>query len=151
MNKTVAEALDLVRDLKTVLATINEVDIVVFPPFTALSEVAKVVHGSNIHLGAQNMSEHNIGAHTGEIAAVMLKEFSVRYVILGHSERRQYQKESDELISKKAQTAHAASLKPIVCVGETLAEREGGEMQKVLERQIKGSLAGLTKEQMPET
>src|SRR6266567_8412843 len=68
MNKTVAEALDLVRDLKTVLATINEVDIVVFPPFTALSEVAKVVHGSNIHLGAQNMSEHNIGAHTGEIA-----------------------------------------------------------------------------------
>ena len=69
MNKTVAEALDLVRDLKTELATIKEVDIVVFPPFTALSEVAKVVHGSNIHLGAQNMSEHNIGAHTGEIAA----------------------------------------------------------------------------------
>src|SRR5437016_7844352 len=151
MNKTVAEALDLVRDLKTVLATINEVDVVVFPPFTALSEVAKVVHGSNIHLGAQNMSEHDIGAHTGEIAAEMLKELSVRYVILGHSERRQYQKESDELIAKKAQAAHAASLKPIVCVGETLAEREAGHTQKVLETQIRGSLAGLTKDQMPET
>ena len=75
-----------------------------------MSEVAKVVHDSNIQLGAQNMSEHNIGAHTGEIAAEMLKEFSVRYVILGHSERRQYQKESDELIAKKAQAAHAASL-----------------------------------------
>ena len=138
MNKTVAEALDLVRDLKTELATIEEVDIVVFPPFTALSEVAKVVHGSNIHLGAQNMSEHNIGAHTGEIAAEMLKELSVRYVILGHSERRQYQKESDELISKKAQAAHAASIQPIICVGETLAEHEAGRMEKVLETQSLG-------------
>jgi triosephosphate isomerase len=145
MNKTVAEALDLVRDLKTELATIEEVDIVVFPPFTALSEVAKVVHGSNIHLGAQNMSEHNIGAHTGEIAAQMLKELSVRYVILGHSERRQYQKESDELISKKAQAAHAASIQPIICVGETLAEHEAGRMEKVLETQVCGSLMAWAK------
>ena len=151
MNKTVAEALDLVRDLKTELATINEVDIVVFPPFTALSEVAKVVHGSNIHLGAQNMSEHNIGAHTGEIAAEMLKELSVRYVILGHSERRQYQKESDELISKKAQAAHAASIQPIICVGETLAEREAGRMEKVLETQVWRSLNGLGKDQIVNT
>ena len=81
----------------------------------------------------------------------MLKEFSVRYVILGHSERRQYQKESDALISKKALATHAASLKPIVCVGETLAEREAGQMEKVLETQVRGSLAGLTKEQMGET
>ena len=81
----------------------------------------------------------------------MLKEFSVRYVILGHSERRQYQKESDELISRKARAAHAASLRPIVCVGETLAEREGGQMEKVLETQVRGSLAGLTAEQMGET
>jgi triosephosphate isomerase (TIM) len=127
-----------VRDLKTELATIEEVDIVVFPPFTALSEVAKVVHGSNIHLGA----------HTGEIAAQMLKELSVRYVILGHSERRQYQKESDELISKKAQAAHAASIQPIICVGETLAEREAGRMEKVLETQVCGSLNGLGKDQI---
>ncbi len=101
MNKTVAEAIDLVQDLKRELASVKEVDIVVCPPFTALSEVSKVILDSNIRLGAQNMSEQNVGAFTGEIAAIMLKEFSVRYVILGHSERRQYQKESDELIAKK--------------------------------------------------
>jgi triosephosphate isomerase len=81
----------------------------------------------------------------------MLKEFSVRYVILGHSERRAYQKEPDALIARKAAAVHAASLKPIVCVGETLAEREAGQMQKVLESQVRGSLAGLSKEQMVET
>jgi len=152
MNKTVAEALALVSDLKLELANIREVDIVVCPPFTALESVSKaVIDDSNIRLGAQNMSENNFGAFTGEICAGMLKEFSVRYVILGHSERRQYQKEADALIAKKAAAAHAASLKPIICVGETLAEREAGEMEKVLERQVQGSLAGLTKEQMVET
>src|SRR6516165_2132504 len=151
MNKTVAEALDLVRGLKLELTNVKEVDIVVCPPFTALGEVSQAVLDSNIRLGAQNMSEHNVGAFTGEIAAVMLKEFSVRYVILGHSERRQYQKESDALISKKALAAHGASLKPIICVGETLAEREAGQTQKVLETQVRGSLAGLSKEQMAET
>jgi triosephosphate isomerase len=151
MNKTVAEALDLVGDLKIDLANVKEVDIVVCPPYTALSEVSKAILDSNLRLGAQNMSEHNVGAYTGEIAAVMLKEFSVRYVILGHSERRQYQKETDELISKKAQAVHAASLKPIVCVGETLAEREANQTEKILEKQIRGSLAGITKEQIAET
>jgi triosephosphate isomerase len=97
------------------------------------------------------MSENNFGAHTGEICAGMLKEFSVRYVILGHSERRQYQKESDALIAKKAVAAHAATLKPIVCVGETLAEREANQTEKGLETQVRGSLAGLTKEQAVET
>ncbi|MEW6304376.1 MAG: triose-phosphate isomerase [Verrucomicrobiota bacterium] len=150
MNKTVAEGLDLVNGLKRELSNVKEVDIVVCPPFTALSEVSKAILESNIRLGAQNMSEHNVGAYTGEIAAVMLKEFSVRYVILGHSERRQYQKESDELISKKAHAALAASLKPIVCVGETLAEREAGATEKVVGTQLKGSLAGLTAEQMAE-
>src|ERR1700756_5236061 len=144
MNKTVAEALDLVRDLKMELANIKEADIVICPPFTALSEVSKAVLASNIRLGAQNMSENNYGAFTGEIAAGMLKEFSVRYVILGHSERRQYQKESDALISKKALAAHAASIKPIVCVGETLAEREANQTEKVLDTQVRGSLAGLS-------
>jgi triosephosphate isomerase (TIM) len=151
MNKTVAEALDLVRGLKIELANVKEVDIVVCPAFTALAEVSKAILDSNIRLGAQNMSENNVGAFTGEIAAVMLKEFSVRYVILGHSERRQYQKESDALIAKKAAAVHAASLKPIVCVGETLAERESGQMEKVLQTQVQGSLAGLTKDQMGET
>src|SRR5882762_7188474 len=143
MNKTVAEALDLVRGLKLELANIKEADMVVCPPFTALSEVSKVILDSNIRLGAQDMSPNNVGAYTGDIAAVMLKEFSVRYVILGHSERRQYHKETDELVAKKAAAAHAASLKPIVCVGETLSEREGGQTDGVLERQIRGSLAGL--------
>src|SRR4051794_38308264 len=151
MNKTVAESLDLVRGLKIELANVKEVDLVICPPFTSLSEVSKAILDSNIRLGAQNMSEHNVGAYTGEIAAVMLKEFSTRYVILGHSERRQYQKESDELIAKKALATHAASLKPIVCVGETLAEREGGHTEKVLETQVRGSLTGLTKDQMVKT
>jgi triosephosphate isomerase len=151
MNKTVAEALALVRSLKLELANVREVDMVICPPFTALAEVSRAVLESNLRLGAQNMSEHNFGAFTGEIAAGMLKEFSVRFVILGHSERRQFQKESDDLISKKARAALAASLRPIVCVGETLAEREGGQMEKVLETQVRGSLAGLTPEQMGET
>jgi triosephosphate isomerase len=152
MNKTVAEALDLVRGLTIELANVKEVDIVVCPPFTALSEVSKaILETKNIRLGAQNMSENNVGAYTGEIAAVMLKEFSVRYVILGHSERRQYQKETDALIAKKAAAVHAASLRPIVCVGETLAEREANQTEQVLDTQTRGSLAGLSKEQMAET
>src|SRR5881396_263143 len=122
MNKTVAEALDLVAAIKRELKDVKEVDVVVCPPFTALSGVSKAILDSNLRLGAQNMSEHNFGAFTGEICAGMLKEFSVRYVILGHSERRQYHKESDELIAKKALAALAASLKPIVCLGETLAD-----------------------------
>ncbi len=151
MNKTVAEALDLVRGLKLELAGVKEVDLVVCPPFTALCEVSKVILDSNLRLGAQNMNEHPHGAYTGEIAAFMLKEFSVRYVILGHSERRTYYGETDALVARKAQAAHAAALKPIICVGETLEEREQGQTEVVLERQIRGSLAGLTKEQMLET
>src|SRR5512136_643935 len=151
MNKTVAEALALVEDLKRELASVKEVDIVVCPPYTALESVSKSIMDSNLRLGAQNMSENNVGAYTGEIAAVMLKEFSVRYVILGHSERRQYQKESDALIAKKALAVHAAALKPIVCVGETLEQREGKLTEKVLEEQVRGSLAGLSREQMEET
>ena len=152
MNKTVAESLDLLNGLKRELGNVKDIDIVVCPPYTALCEISKeILSSKNIALGAQNMSEHNVGAYTGEIAAVMLKEFSVRYVILGHSERRMYQNESDELISKKARAAHAASLKPIVCVGETLTQRDAGKMEFVLETQINDSLAGLTKEQMTET
>ncbi len=151
MNKTVAESLDLVNGLKRELASVKEVDMVVCPPFTALSEVSKQIIDSNIRIGAQNMSEHSGGAYTGEVAAMMLKEFSVRYVILGHSERRQYQKESDALIAQKALAAHAVELKPIICIGETLAEREGGKMEEVLSTQVRGSLEGLTKEQLAET
>ncbi len=151
MNKTVAEALDLVGGIKRELGKIKEADIVVCPPFTALSEVSKAILNSNVRLGAQNMSEHNFGPYTGEIAAGMLKEFSVRYVILGHSERRLHQHETNALIAKKALAAHRAALKPIVCVGEMLAEREAGQTEKVVEEQVRGSLAGLTAEQVEET
>src|SRR4051794_4945313 len=151
MNKTVAEALDLVADIKRDLREVKEVDIVVCPPFTALSEVSKGIINTNIRLGAQNMSEHNYGAYTGEIAAGMLKEFSVRYVILGHSERRQFYCETDQIVAKKALAAHNAALKPIVCVGEKLSEREENLTQKVLQTQVTGSLAGLRKEQAEET
>jgi triosephosphate isomerase len=150
-NKTVAEASDLVNGIKRECREIKEIDIVVCPPFTALAEVSKAILNSNIRLGAQNMSEQGYGAFTGEIAAGMLKEFSVRYVILGHSERRQFQKESDELINRKVHAAHAASLKPILCVGETLAERESGQMEKVLQAHVRGGLAGLSKQQAEET
>ena len=151
MNKTVAEGLDLVQGLKRELGTVKEVDIVVCPPFTALSEVSKAILDSNIRLGAQNMSENGYGAFTGEISAGMLKEFSVRYVILGHSERRQFQKESDALVAKKAAAAHAASVKPIVCIGETLQEREANQTEQVVGTQLKGSLAGLSADQVEET
>jgi triosephosphate isomerase len=152
MNKTVAEALALVEDLQRDLAAVKEVDIVVCPPFTALESASKaILESKNIKLGAQNMNENNFGAFTGEICAGMLKEFSVRYVILGHSERRQFFQETDALIAKKAAAVHGASLKPIVCVGETLAEREGGRMEAVLETQVRGSLAGLDADQMLET
>ena len=151
MNKTVAEALDLVQDLVREVQQVKEVDVVICPAFTALGEVSKKVIDTNIRLGAQNMSEQAAGAHTGEIAAEMLKEFLVRYVILGHSGRRQYQEETDSLISKKALAAHAASIKPIVCVGETLEQRDSGVTNDVVGSQVKGSLAGLTSSQMLET
>ncbi len=151
MNKTAAEALDLVNGIKREVGSVKEVDIVICPPFTALPAVSEALLNSNVRLGAQNMSEQGPGAYTGEIAASMLKEFSVRYVILGHSERRQYQKESDELIAKKAAAAHASTLKPIVCVGETLAERQAGITEQVVGTQVRGSLAGLSREQVEET
>ena len=134
MNKTVAESLDLANGL------VRE-----------LKDVTEVVIDSNIRLGAQNMSKNGYGAHTGEIAAGMLKEFSAKYVILGHSERRQYQHESDELVAAKAKIAHEAGLKPIVCVGEQLDDREDNRTEEVIGGQIRGSLTGLTTEQMEGT
>ena len=148
MNKTVAESLDLATGLVRELKEVKELDIAICPPFTALSEVSKAVIDSNIRLGAQNMSQNGYGAHTGEIAAGMLKEFSTKYVILGHSERREYQRESDELIAAKAKAAHEAGLKPIVCVGEQLEERESGNTENIVGTQVRGSLAGLTTEEM---
>ena len=151
MNKTIAESLDLANGLIRELKDVTEVDIAICPTFTALAAVSEAVFDSNIRLGAQNMSQNGYGAHTGEIAAGMLKEFSVRYVILGHSERRQYQRESDELVAAKAKAAHEASLKPIVCVGEQLEDRESSRTEEVVGSQVRGSLTGLTADQMEGT
>jgi len=151
MNKTVAEAINLVEGLSREVANVKEVDILVCPPFTALYAVSQKILNTNIRLGAQTMNENNYGAYTGEINSGMLKEFSVRYVILGHSERRQYYGETDALIAKKALAAHTAALKPIICVGETLSQREAGKAEEVIGTQVHGSLAGLTAEQMSET
>lgn len=150
-NKTVAESLDLVADLKRELGSIKEVDVVVCPAFTALDAVSKALSDSVIRVGAQNMGDNGYGAFTGEVCAGMLRDLTVRHVILGHSERRQFQQESDALVARKALAAHTASLIPIVCVGETLAEREAGITQDVVGRQTRGSLAGLSSDQVEST
>ena len=151
MNKTVEESLDLANGLVRELKDVTEVDIAICPPFTALAAVSEAVINSNIRIGAQNMSEQGYGAYTGEIAAGMLKEFSTRYVILGHSERRQYQREQDTLVSIKAKAAHESGLKPIICVGEQLDDRENNHTEEVVGTQVRRSLAGLTAAQMEGT
>ena len=143
MNKTRAEAAALVAGIKAGVSGIYAVEVVVCVPFTDLEPVAQAVQGSNIGLGAQNVHWAEKGAFTGEISAAMLKELGVQYVVIGHSERRQYFGETDETVNKRTKAALAAGLKPIVCVGETLAEREAGATTKVVERQVRVGLAGL--------
>jgi triosephosphate isomerase len=147
MNKTIAEALTLVKGIQAELDGCKEVEVVVCPPFTALKSVSDVLTGSQIKLGCQNMSSENDGAYTGEISHTMLKELFVKYVILGHSERRQYYKETDFWVNKKVKKALETNLRPIVCVGEKLEEREAGNTEKVVEAQVRGSLADITAEQ----
>jgi triosephosphate isomerase len=144
MNKTVAEALELVKGIKAELSDVSGVDVVLCPPFTALHAVRKAIDGTAIDLGAQNAHWEKSGAYTGEISVEMLREVGCHYVILGHSERRQYFKETDEMVNRKAKAVLAAGLFPIVCVGETLAEREAGRTEQVVTTQVRGSLAGLS-------
>ena len=138
MNKTVEEAVELAEELKRSYADQTAVDMVLCPPFTALKPVSDVVSESQIRLGSQNMSSEDGGAYTGEIAHGMLKELFVRYVILGHSERREYFAESDALINQKVLKALEKQLRPILCVGETLEEREAGTTEQVVEQQLRG-------------
>ena len=148
MNNSCAESVELVSQLKDILSARKEIDIVVAPPFTALGAVAAVLKGSPIGLSAQNVFWEESGAFTGEISAAMLKEVGCRYVIIGHSERRQYFSETDETVNKRLKAALKASLIPIVCIGETLAEREAEKTLPVIEQQLKGGLKGLSLEEM---
>jgi triosephosphate isomerase len=144
MNKDIHETAELIRSLTTGIRDIpKEVGIVICPPFVSLAIAKTIVENSAIQLGAQNMSQHDDGAFTGEISARMLISAGCRYVILGHSERRQFYAETDELINKKAVKALSAGLTPIVCVGETLAERESGITDRVITTQVRGVLAGI--------
>ena len=144
MNKTQAEARILVEDLIRDLGRIDSAEIVLCPPFTALSAVSEMLNNSSssIRLGAQNLHEAASGAYTGEISASMLRELYVRYVIIGHSERRQYFHEDNATVNRKTKAALAAELRPIVCVGETLPQRELNEWKNVLEMQLVEGLAG---------
>ncbi len=142
MNMTPSQGVKLVEELKPLVSG-ADCDVVVCVPATDIYAVGQAVKGSNIHLGAQNVHFAESGAYTGEISADMLKELGVEYVVIGHSERRQYFGETDETVNKRTLTAIAKGLIPIVCVGETLEQRESGETEKVLERQIKVGLNGI--------
>jgi triosephosphate isomerase (TIM) len=148
MNLLRSEAKELTAQLKAALSNTDDREIVICPTFTCLPEVSKDLSDSTIALGAQNMYFEKNGAFTGEISGLMLRDAGCHYVIIGHSERRQYFKESDDLVNKKVVAALDMSLIPIMCVGETLEEREAEHTLKVLEKQVKGGLKHLTKEQM---
>ncbi|MDR2427862.1 MAG: triose-phosphate isomerase [Endomicrobium sp.] len=147
MNKTVAEAVSVVKALKSSIADVTDVEVLICPTFTVLYAVNNEVKGSNINIGAQNLFWEPKGAFTGEISPTMVKGTGCSYVLIGHSERRQYFNETDETVNKKTKAALVAGLIPVICIGETLKEREQNITFKVIEKQIKEGLAGLTPQQ----
>jgi triosephosphate isomerase len=157
MNKGASETEDFVKSFITKIQGLNLAsEIVIAPPFVSLPKLAETLHSSGqnsqtIQIAAQNCSQYDAGAYTGEVSVMMLREFFVHYVILGHSERRSIFGETDEIINAKMLKAREANLKPIFCIGETLAEREGGQLEAVLRRQVTEGLKGLTEKDMAET
>jgi triosephosphate isomerase len=148
MNKTAAEGKAFVEAFKPLVADVDSVEIVVCPVFTALNSVVEAAAGSNVKVGAQNIHWAENGAYTGEISAEMLKETGVDYVIIGHSERRQYFGETDETVNQRLKAALAVGLTPMVCIGELLEERESGKTEAVMDTQLNGGLAGISNEDM---
>ena len=148
MNNTASQGVALVNAIAPLVTEAN-CDVVVCVPAINIPAISEAIKGTNIKLGAENVHFADKGAFTGEISAEMLKEIGVEYVIVGHSERRQYFAETDETVNKRAEQALKNGLKPIICVGETLEERETGKTEEVLERQILGAFQNLTAYDMP--
>ncbi len=143
MNKTATEAAELAEAIVAQVATLSAIDVLMCPPFTSIPKVSEIVGTTNVKIGAQNVSNKASGAYTGEVSAAMLRDLHVSHVILGHSERRSYYGETDELINKKLITSLDSNLIPILCVGETLEEREAGKVEEVIRRQLVGGLANV--------
>lgn len=143
MHMTIPEAKNLATAIVKAATGLSEAEIVLAPPFTALSEVKKVLEDSSVQLAAQNLFWEEKGAFTGEVSAPLLKDAGCQYVIIGHSERRQYFGETDSGVNKKIQATLKSGVFPILCIGETLAERESGETMDVISRQIQGGLEGI--------
>lgn len=148
MHKTINESIELATGIKRQLLDFTKTDIVLCPPFTSLSSVHEVIMDTNIKLGAQDMFWEKEGAFTGEISPVMLKDCGCEFVIIGHSERRKYFSETDTTVNKKMKSALEYGLVPIVCVGETLQERQAGSMESVVERQLQGALGDISPEKL---
>ena len=145
MNKTSAEAVKFIEEIKESVSG-TDVEAVICAPFTSLKDLRKAAEGTNIKIGAQNMHYEESGAYTGEISASMLSEIGVDYVIIGHSERRQYFNETDATVNKKIKKAFESDITPIFCVGETLEERETDKTKEIVKAQIEKGLEGLSKE-----
>ncbi len=148
MNKTTAEARDLAAKLIPLVSSARDREIVLAPAFTALQAVSDTIRGTNMVVSAQNLFWEDKGAFTGEISAEMLLDLGCKYVIIGHSERRQYFGETDETVNRKIRQALNKGLLPIVCVGELLSERDAGKAHEVIDRQVTGALKGVTAAEM---
>jgi len=148
MNNTSAESVELVSQLREMISDVKEVEVVVAPPYTALGSVAAIIKDSNIFLSAQNIFWEEKGAFTGEISPSMLKDIGCQYAIVGHSERRQYFGETNDTVNKRLEAAIKVSLTPIMCIGETLEEREAGKTLTVIEQQMREGLNGLSSDEM---
>jgi len=149
---TQAESARFVESMLLDLGDMTDVEVVIVPPFTAIAKVVEALgKAQNIKVGAQNMYWEKNGPFTGEISAALLRDLFVHYVVLGHSERRRLFGETDEIVNRKVRAAHDAALRPIVCIGETLKQRDRGNVEKILSIQLRGSLAGLAPKQLQET